>query len=170
MTTIDRRDVVRGAFATSFLGLVGASVAMPGQALAAPTVSRATVIDRAWFWMNNNVQYSQDATYPGPGGQARYRTDCSGFVSMCLMLAAPGPSTSYLNGYGASISKANLRKGDYLNLPGVHCVLFHKWTDAAHTRFMIFEQSNPTTDMNHREVSLSTYSNYSARRAFNIVD
>jgi hypothetical protein len=169
MTTIDRRDLVRGAFATSFLGLAGASIALPSQAMAAPNVSRDTAIERAWFWVNNNVQYSQTATYPAPGG-VRYRTDCSGFVSMCLMLPAPGPSTSYLNGYSSGISKANLKKGDFLNLPGVHCVLFQRWTNDAHTRFMLFEQSNPTSDMNHREAALSDYSSYGARRAHNIVD
>jgi hypothetical protein len=173
MTTIDRRDLVRGAFATSFLGLTAVAVGGAPSALAAiPTVSRTTVIDRAWFWVNRNVQYSQSATYPGPAGQARYRTDCSGYVSMCLMLPAPGPNTTALAGstYTVGITKANLRKGDMLVDGGNHVVLFQRWTNDAKTAFMLFEQSNPTTDMNHREASLSSYSGFQARRARNIRD
>ncbi|WP_353951622.1 hypothetical protein V6K52_18660 [Knoellia sp. S7-12] len=57
-----------------------------------------------------------------------------------------------------------------LNRQGVHCVLFQHWTNTAHTRFMLFEQSSPSSDMNHREAALSDYSDYSARRAHNIRD
>lgn len=177
MTTIDRRDLMRGAFATSFIGLTGAAVALPSQAQAAPNdpVSRDYVIERAWNWVNRNIQYSQTATATGPGGVYRWRTDCSGFVSMALKLGPTGiycPNTTRLAGseYSYGIAKSNLRRGDYLVDAGNHCVLFHRWANAAHTRFVLFEQSNPTSDMNHREAYLSSYSGYIARRARNIRD
>lgn len=41
-------------------------------------------------------------------------------------------------------------------------VLFHKWANTAHTRMWIYEESNPSSDMNHRVVYLSSYSSYTA--------
>lgn len=168
MTTIDRRTFVRGTIATTVVGAAG--LAVPSAAEAALPVTRSVVIERAWFWVNRNVQYSQGATYPGPAGKARFRTDCSGYVSMCLMLPAPGPNTVALAGgtHTFAIRKANLRKGDILVDSGNHVVLFHRWANAAKTRFVLFEQSNPRTDMNHREAALSSYAGYQARRARNI--
>jgi len=40
-------------------------------------VARSTMISRGQDWVNKHVPYSQEKTYDG------YRTDCSGFVSMC---------------------------------------------------------------------------------------
>lgn len=174
MTTIDRRDLVRGAFATSLLAVAGTAVIVPSQAQAAPPlVTRGAAITRAQFWMSRDVPYSQSATYPGPAGQARYRTDCSGFVSMCLMLPAPGPNTTALAGstWTNAISRANLRAGDMLVDGGNHVVLFHKWANAAHTQFWLYEQSSPSSDMNHRIASLSSFgSAFKAKRAKNIRD
>lgn len=117
MTTIDRRTFVRGTIATTVVGAAG--LAVPSAAEAALPVTRSVVIERAWFWVNRNVQYSQGATYPGPAGKARFRTDCSGYVSMCLMLPAPGPNTVALAGgtHTFAIRKANLRKGDISSTP-----------------------------------------------------
>ncbi len=53
---------------------------------------------------------------------------------------------------------------------GVHVVMLQKWADSAHTRFWMYEESNPTTDMEHRVASSSTCASCSARRAKNIVD
>lgn len=162
----------RSVLTAGLLGAGGAVLLAPAAHAAVPTVKRSTVIDRARYWVDQNVQYSQTGTYPGPGGQANYRRDCSGFVSMCLMLPAPGPNTTALAGstYTHGIAKANLKKGDILVDSGVHTVLFQRWDDAAHTKFWLFEMSNPADDMNHRVASLSAYSAYSARRADNIVD
>lgn len=177
MTTIDRRDLIRGTFATTFLGATAVAVGAAPAAHAAPNdpVSRAYVIDRAWNWYNRNVQYDQRGTATGPGGTYTWRRDCSGFVSMALKLGPTGigcPNTTALAGstYSYAIAKSNLKAGDYLVRSGVHCVLFHKWANTAKTRFVLFEESNPTGDMNHYEAALSTYSGYTARRARNIRD
>lgn len=177
MTTIDRRDLVRGAFATSFLGLSVAAVGSAPAAQAAPNdpVTRAYVIQRAQNWVNRNIQYSQSGTATGPDGTYSWRRDCSGYVSMALKLGPTGigcPNTTALAGstYSTSIAKANLKAGDYLVRSGDHVVMFHKWANTAHTTFWLYEQSNPTSDMNHRIASLGTYSGFTARRAKNIRD
>lgn len=177
MTAIDRRDLIRGTFATSLLGVTAAAVGTAPSAHAAPNdpISRSVVIDRAWNWVNRNIQYSQEGTATGPSGTYSWRRDCSGFVSMALKLGPTGlycPNTSALAGstYSYGIAKSNLRPGDYLVDAGNHVVLFHRWADAAHSRFVLFEMSNPTSDMNHREAYLSSYGGYTARRAHNIRD
>lgn len=162
----------RSVLTAGLLGAGGAVLLAPSAHAAVPTVKRSVVMDRARYWVDQNVQYNQKGTYPGPGGAANYRRDCSGFVSMCLMLPAPGPNTDLLAGsaYTHGIAKANLKRGDILVRAGVHTVLFQKWDNAAHTRFWLFEMANPEQDMNHRVADLSTYSSYVARRADNIVD
>ncbi|MBM6405359.1 hypothetical protein JQN72_14025 [Phycicoccus sp. CSK15P-2] len=166
-------DISRRSVLTSgLLGAGGAVLLAPPAEAAIPKVKRSVVMDRARFWTSRNVQYDQGATYPGPAGQARYRCDCSGFVSMCLMLPPAGPNTTALAGgtYTFGIAKANLKRGDMLVRSGVHVVLFHKWANAAHTRFWLFEEASPAQDMNHRVADLSAYGGYAARRARNIVN
>lgn len=178
MTSIDRRDLVRGAFATSFLGVTAATVAGAPAAQAAPNdpIRRADVIERAWNWYNRNIQYNQGATATGPGGVYSWRTDCSGFVSMALKLGPTGincPWTGSLatSTYSYGISRSNLRPGDYLVDAGNHVVLFHRWANTAHTQFVLFELGNTASDMNHRTAYLSSYgSAFLARRAHNIRD
>jgi hypothetical protein len=177
MSTIDRRTVVRSAIATSLLAVTAFGVAPATSAQAAPNdpISRAAVIDRAQNWMDRNIQYSQTGTATGPDGVYSWRRDCSGFVSMALKLGPTGlnaPNTTALatSTYSFGISRANLRAGDFLVDPGNHTVLFHKWANADHTQFWLYEESNPTDDMNHRIANLSSYSGYLARRANNIRD
>ena len=45
--------------------------------LASTSPARQRAIRRGFSWLDTNVQYSQSASHQG------YRTDCSGFVSMC---------------------------------------------------------------------------------------
>lgn len=40
-------------------------------------IARTTIISRGQDWVDKHVPYSQSGTHDG------YRTDCSGFVSMC---------------------------------------------------------------------------------------
>lgn len=40
-------------------------------------VARSTMIARGQSWVDKHVPYNQQGSYDG------YRTDCSGFVSMC---------------------------------------------------------------------------------------
>jgi hypothetical protein len=72
-----------GAVALVVAGL--GLVPMASNAIAASSaggeISRAEALDRAQLWVNGNVVYSQNRTYPDPGNK-RYRTDCSGYVAM----------------------------------------------------------------------------------------
>ena len=172
-----RRSVLRSALATTMIAAAAVTVAPASPASAAPNdpISRADVIDRAQNWMDRNIQYSQTGTATGPAGTYSWRRDCSGFVSMALKLGPTGlsaPNTSALatSTYSFGISRANLKAGDYLVDPGNHVVLFQKWANADHTQFWLYEESNPTSDMNHRIASLSSYAGYLARRANNIRD
>lgn len=165
----------RTALSASLLAAGGAVVLAPS-AQAAPNdpISRADVIERAWNWTNRNVQYDQDRVATGPDGTFSWRTDCSGFVSMALKLGPTGigcPWTGSLAGtqYGSTIARASMKAGDYLVDSGNHVVLFHKWANAAHTQFVLFELGTPSTDMNHRTASLSSYgSAFIAKRPHNI--
>lgn len=172
-----RRVVLRSALATAVLStaFLTAGPALTAQAAPNDPISRTDVIARAQNWMDRNIQYSQTGTATGPGGTYSWRRDCSGFVSMALKLGPTGlnaPNTTALAGstYSFGISKANLKAGDYLVDAGSHVVLFQKWADADHTQFWLYEESNPTDDMNHRVAYLSNYSGYVARRADNIRD
>ncbi len=92
-------------------------------------VSRSTMIARGQDWVDKHVPYSQSGTHDG------YRTDCSGFVSMCWELPKPGHTTSTLPGVSTSISKAELQNGDALLCPGTHVVLFAGWSDSSRTHY-----------------------------------
>ncbi|MEJ8642221.1 hypothetical protein WKI68_13630 [Streptomyces sp. MS1.HAVA.3] len=76
---------------------------------AAPRISRAEVLARAKTWLTANngrpVPYSQNKHW-----KDGYRQDCSGYVSMALGLAKPGPNTVALknNGFTRRIAMSRL--------------------------------------------------------------
>jgi NlpC/P60 family len=137
---------------------LGASVLVPlaGTADAVPAAhpavvqpaaySPATTISRAKTWLTaingHQVPYSQTTTYQG------YRTDCSGYVSMALKLAKPGPNTVELatSTYTTKIKMSQLKRGDLvIDSTGTsttrHVVIFDKWTSSAHTKYWAYEQA-----------------------------
>ena len=67
-----RQRVVLGVLVSALA--VALCVLTPGTALA---ITRATVLARAQAWVDKPVPYSQAKYHLG------YRTDCSGYVSMC---------------------------------------------------------------------------------------
>jgi hypothetical protein len=176
MSTMSRRTMLRSTLATTLIAVAVTAVpAAPASAAPNDPISRADVIARAQNWMDRNVQYSQTGTATGPDGVYSWRRDCSGFVSMALKLGPTGlsaPNTTALatSEYSFGISRANLKAGDFLVDPGNHTVLFQKWANTDHTQFWLYEESNTTSDMNHRIANLSSYSGYLARRANNIRD
>ena len=105
-----------------------------------PTVAHAIPRDatlaRGMSWINVEVPYSQARSYAG------YRTDCSGFVSMCW---ATGPSYNTKTLYRVSrpISPGELQPGDALLRAGYHVRLFAGWVDDAHTRYVAYEETSP---------------------------
>jgi len=106
--------------------------------LAAPAafaITRATVLARAQTWMDKHVPYSQRRTYLG------YRTDCSGFASMCWAASKPGWSTSSFHHVTHRIAVTDLQPGDALHKVG-HIRIFYGWVDDAHTMYVTYEQTS----------------------------
>lgn len=171
---ISRRAALLGGGATLLATAVGAlGSASPAHAGINDSITRSAVIDRAWTWVNRGIQYSQQGVADDAERNHTYRRDCSGFVSMCWHISPTGlsaPTTWTLPNYANRINKADLRKGDILDWPYNHCVLFQSWANSAHTMFNLFELANTADDMNHRTAYLSSYADYNAYRYTKIVD
>ncbi|MEV6975346.1 hypothetical protein [Kitasatospora sp. NPDC093806] len=112
-------------------------------AQAAGSITRSEVIERGHYWTDRHIPYSQSKYYPGPDGH-KYRTDCSGFVSMAWKLGS-SETTVTLPNYSHRIDKNDLKPGDILlnTDPGNsgHVVLFEGWADAGHTSYIADEES-----------------------------
>jgi len=116
--------------------------------------ARKEAIQRGFSWLDAGVSYSQSRSYQG------YRTDCSGFVSMCWKTGTSYTTLSYSQGVASSvISYAALKPGDALvrrsNGSG-HIVLFLGWNDAAKTSACVLEQASTALDMEFRSRSASS--------------
>lgn len=136
----------------------------------ARAVTRAAIISRAQVWVARDVPYSTTryATVSGSILSTSlalatqrangYRTDCSGFASMCLGLrttsGAPySPSTATIDNVLIRITKAQLRPGDVIlrpsdlviggvRVPYGHAVIFGGWVDSAHTKYVGYHESS----------------------------
>lgn len=104
-------------------------------ATTASAITRAEVLSRAQVRVDRPVPYSQAKYYAG------YRTDCSGYVSMCW---ATGMSYSTRSFYLVThpIRSADLRPGDAMLKKGYHIRLFYGWYDAAKTQYVAYESSS----------------------------
>ncbi|MET9414584.1 VCBS repeat-containing protein [Streptomyces klenkii] len=143
-------------------------------------ISREEVITRARTWSDQAVPYSQ-VSYLTQYGH-KYRTDCSGFVSMAWNLATSsannwGETTPTLTDFTSSIGKEDLKPGDILLNPAAgndgHVVIFNGWKDAAHTQYDAFEEAGGSTGRAvHRTVDYPYFgrSGFSPRRYDKIVD
>ncbi|SDC33893.1 hypothetical protein SAMN05216174_1011072 [Actinokineospora iranica] len=131
------------------LGLAGLTVAAAPTATAESAVdgpiTRAEILSRAEFWVDQNVPYDMGGKHPDPQGKF-YRTDCSGFVSMALHLSW-SPNTVSLPDFLDPIGWEDLRPGDVVGTLGAgtggdagHVVLFTGWANAGHTRFSTMEE------------------------------
>lgn len=119
--------------ATSLMAALLLGVLWPSVAHAIP---RDATLARGMAWINAEVSYSQARYYGG------YRTDCSGFVSMCW--ATRGSyNTKTLHDVARPISVAELLPGDAILKAGHHVRLFAGWVDAAHTRYVAYEETSP---------------------------
>ena len=111
-------------------------------------VSSADTLVRAALWVGQQVPYSQTAYAADIRGH-RYRTDCSGFVSMAWGLAR-SLTTRTLPDVATPLGPvgdyAGLQPGDALDSPTAgHVVLFVRWADPRHTAAVIMEQAHPGT-------------------------
>nr|ACG70935.1 lipoprotein [Planobispora rosea] len=109
-----------------------------------PGVARAQVVARAKSWnpaTAQRVPYSQTKTRGG------YRTDGSGYASMALGLAKPGPITVDLAkpAYTRPIAMNQLLQGDLVIDPvggntARMVVIFDRWADAKRTSYWAYQQ------------------------------
>lgn len=95
-------------------------------------ISRDSVLSRAQSWADNPVKYSQSTYHLG------YRTDCSGYVSMCWATRTSW-STSTFHAVTHRIKVSQLKPGDGMLKRGYHIRLFYGWADDAHTTYIAYE-------------------------------
>jgi hypothetical protein len=117
-------------------------------------IKRAKVIERAKHWFSKNVPYNQGASHYDKNRGKKYRTDCSGFVSMAWGLKK-SRVTWTLDEVSKQISYDKLKAGDILLIQHQHVMLFHKWANDGRTAFWIYELGSTATDMNHKKVTVS---------------
>lgn len=96
-------------------------------------ITRKEVMSRGQFWVDQNIPYSMDKTEPDQNGR-KYRTDCSGFVSMAYHATSPGYSTVSLPSIAHAIEWSELKEGDMVGTLGDgtanedgHVVIFKSW-------------------------------------------
>lgn len=116
------------------------AVAIPALAVGSPAhatyngrIARSTVLTRARYWYDRDVNYNGDAYTRDWEGDHTYRQDCSGFVSQCWHTAG-SYSTRSLPNISFAKDWDNLHPGDILNRalpwPDGHTMLFEKWSGA----------------------------------------
>lgn len=117
------------------------------QILASVSGARRRAITRGLRWLDEDVAYDQGGSFEG------YRTDCSGFVSMCWETGTSFNTAAFAAGDGRSGKLASyeaLLPGDALvRRSGTkgHIVLFLGWNDAKHTGACVLEQASTASDM-----------------------
>lgn len=116
-------------------------------------IKRAKVIARAKNWYGRNVPYSQTAYAWDVNKGKKFRTDCSGFVSMSWGLKS-SRNTRNLHEVAYRVNWSSLKPGDMLLRKG-HVQLFEKWANKSHTAFWIYEEGSTASDMNHYKVKVS---------------
>lgn len=126
------------------------------QILAAVSGGRRTAISRGFEWFADGVPYSQSASHEG------YRTDCSGFVSMCWQLGQSYTTADFAGGsskWKSLSSYEALVPGDALvrrSGGSGHAVLFVGWNDAAHSGACVLEEASTASDMQFHVRSVSS--------------
>lgn len=119
------------------------------QILASTAGERREAIERGFEWYDDRVPYSQSRSHEG------YRTDCSGFVSMCWKTGTSYTTASFIGGAASSTlgSYNSLQPADalvYRSGSHGHIVLFLGWNDTAHTSACVLEQASTASDMQFR--------------------
>lgn len=120
-------------------------------------ISGSEALQRAQYWISNPPPggYDPNGSWSSPEG-TKYRTDCSGFVSMSLHLLA-SPNTTEMIGLFPSTSKASLGPGDLLiALPGAgydagHVVMFESWVDSSQDAYNCYEFGYGAAPLHHQQ-------------------
>jgi hypothetical protein len=135
--------------------------------LASTSGGRRTAIERGFTWYDAQVSYSQTSNYQG------YRTDCSGFVSMCWELGQSYTTADFINDNGEWTSLGSFDEmlpADamvYRSGGKGHIVMFLGWNDASKTEACVLEQASTAEDMQFRARTTDSLSSsgYHAIRA-----
>ncbi len=129
----------------------GACSASRDEILSGTSALRAQAIERGFGWLDANVPYSQSKSHAG------YRTDCSGFVSMCWELGT-STTTSALVSTSTHASKLSgwdqLLPADALLRQG-HVMLFVGW-EPGKSSVCVLEQASTASDMQYRVKSVAS--------------
>jgi hypothetical protein len=118
--------------------------------LSSTSAGRRRAIERGFGWLDENVPYSQTGNNDG------YRTDCSGFISMCWELSQSFTTVDFYSGGGESQRLEeydDLLPGDALVRRGSgsgHMVLFLGWNDTAKKGACVLEEASKELDMEFR--------------------
>jgi len=107
--------------------LVGASSAL--------AITRDEVLARAQRRIDSPVPYSQSKYYAG------YRTDCSGYVSMCWKTGTSWNTRTFYK-VSHTIPVSQLLPGDAMLKKGYHIRLFYGWVDDEHTQYVAYESAS----------------------------
>lgn len=102
------------------------------------TAARDTIIRRAKSWLSPQVPYSQISYFTNQYG--KYRTDCSGYVSMALGLPY-SYVTWTLPEVSHRITQSELKPGDFLLDTDDHVLLFAGWANSARTSYYAYESA-----------------------------
>ncbi|MEV4924332.1 FG-GAP repeat domain-containing protein [Streptomyces roseoverticillatus] len=128
-----------------------------GASKEAPRITRSETLKRADTWVGKGIRYSQTGSYKG------HRTDCSGYVSMVWRLSTDMTTDTFgPRGVTQKIKKGDLKAGDALLMPksdrAGHIVLFDKWVNADHTRYVGYELS--PSGVQHHELPYPYWPRY----------
>ena len=124
------------------------------QILGSVSGGRLNAIERGFTWLDARVPYSQSRSHGG------YRTDCSGFVSMCWELGTSQTTATFAAGASSSTlsSYESLQPADALvrrSGGSGHIVLFLGWNDSSHASACVLAEASTATDMEFRTLSVS---------------
>ncbi len=141
------------------------------------TAARQRIIDRAEYWFDaSNGRISGIAGFgrningsakEGPTGSARYRTDCSGMISMAWELGAGGQlnSTGFITTTLAKkVNVTDLKAGDILAADG-HVTMFHKWSNKAAWQYYAYDFGGGSGGAGPMEWKVYTLNSVSADQA-----
>jgi hypothetical protein len=118
-------------------------------------------VKRAQSWVDDHVSYSQSRTHTNRYGT--YRQDCSGFVSLAWALPS-SYTTATLPDVAFAIDESDLRRGDILlhlktRKNSGHVVMFDRWANAAHTSYVVYEET-PSTGASHHTIPYPYWSGH----------
>lgn len=168
--------------AGAVVSAIAVAMFVPLLAAAAP-VPREAVLARGEVWVSARTPYSQSryayldgslvptaTTSPSTVG---YRTDCSGFVSMCFGFTRSDGTplsldTASLPYRFNRITKEELRPGDLIlrpknkvvngvQVPYGHAVVFVRWANVAKTRYVGYHESSSSRGTVAAEIGYPFY-------------